>query len=275
MTQSAMSHLIKNLEDELGVRLLMRHGKTVVMTPAGKIFYEDAVNILEQYKKMEHNINVLLDRVKGPLHIGASRTAASYLLPQVLYGFSKTHPDVQIQLSVSNTESILTDLQNGRIDLGIVEGKVKFLNIFAEEIAEDEIVIIASEDNPLTVKQHLIARDLSSQSFIMPEVGSGLREFIEDFFQISKIEPKDVKISMTVGDPDVVVQMVQSGLGISFVSKWSIFRAIQEGTVKLLRLSGKRLQRKFYLISMDKEPSSMTTGAFVEFVRGYRFFIPF
>ena len=275
MTQSAMSHLIKNLEDELGVRLLMRHGKTVVMTPAGKIFYDDAVNILEQYKKMEHNINVLLDRVKGPLHIGASRTAASYLLPQVLYGFSKTHPDVQIQLSVSNTESILTDLQSGRIDLGIVEGKVKFLNIFAEEIAEDEIVIIASEDNALTVKQPLVAGDLASQSFIMPETGSGLREFIEDFFRASKIELKDIKVSMTLANPELIIQMVQSGLGISFVSKWSVFRAIQEGTIKVLRLSGKRLQRKFYMINISKEPSTKTLSAFVEFVRGYRFFIPF
>jgi DNA-binding transcriptional LysR family regulator len=245
------------------------------MTPAGKIFYEHAVNILEQYKKMDHDINVLVQRVKGPLHIGASTTAASYLLPQVLYNFSKTHPEVQIQLSVSNTEGILTDLQNGRIDIGIVEGKVKFLNIFAEEIAEDEIVIIASEDNPLTAKQHLIPGDLLSQSFIMPEVGSGLREFIEDFFQISKIEPKDVKVSMTLGDPELIVQMVRSGLGISFVSKWAVFRAIQEGTIKLLKLSGKRLQRKFYLININKEPSSMTAGAFIEFVRGYRFFIPF
>ena len=275
MTQSAISHLIKNLEDELRVQLLIRRGKTVVLTPAGKIFYEHSLKILEQYKKMDNEINVLVQRVKGPLHIGSSTTAASYLLPQVLYNFSKTHPEVQIQLSVSNTEGIMDDLQNGRIDLGIVEGKVKFVNIFAEEIAEDEIVIIASEDNPLTVKQPLIARDLASQSFIMPETGSGLREFIEDFFQASKIEPKDMKVSMTLANSELIIQMVQSGLGISFVSKWSVFRAIQEGTIKLLKLSGKSLQRKFYMINISKEPLSMTSRSFIEFVRGYRFFIPF
>jgi len=275
MTQSAMSHLIKSLEDELGVQLLIRRGKTLVLTPAGKIFYEHSLKILEQYKKMDNDINVLVRHVKGPLHIGASTTAASYLLPQVLYSFLKKHPEVQIQLSVSNTEGIMDDLQNGRIDLGIVEGKVKFLNIFAEEIAEDEIVIIASEDNPLTAKQTLLASDLVSQSFIMPETGSGLREFIEDFFQASKIEPKDIKVSMTLANPELIIQMVQSGLGISFVSKWSIFRAIQEGTIKILKLSGKRLQRKFYMINLSKEPSSMVTRAFIELVRGYRFFIPF
>jgi len=275
MTQSAVSHLIKNLEDELGVQLLIRRGKTVVLTPAGKIFYKHSLEILEQYKKMDNDINVLVQHVKGPLHIGSSTTAANHLLPQVLYNFSKTHPEVQIHLSVSNTEGIIDDLQNGRIDLGIVEGKVTFMNIFAEEIAEDEIVIIASEDNPLTVKQPLVAGDLASQSFIMPETGSGLREFIEDFFQASKIDLKDVKVSMSLANAELIIQMVQSGLGISFVSKWSVFRAIQEGTIKVLKLSGKRLQRKFYMINITKEPSTKTLSAFVEFVRGYRFFIPF
>ena len=250
-------------------------GKNSSSDACRKIFYEHSLKILEQYKKMDNEINVLVQRVKGPLHIGSSTTAASYLLPQVLYNFSKTHPEVQIQLSTSNTEGIIDDLQNGRIDLGIVEGKVTFMNIFAEEIAEDEIVIIASEDNALTVKQPLVAGDLASQSFIMPETGSGLREFIEDFFQASKIEPKDMKVSMTLANPELIIQMVQSGLGISFVSKWSVFRAIKEGTIKLLKLSGKRLQRKFYMINLSKEPSSMVTHAFIEFVREYRFFIPF
>lgn len=275
MTQSAMSHLIKNLEDELGVQLLMRRGKTVVPTPVGKILYEHARTILEQYKRMDSDINLLVGQVKGPLHIGTSLTAATYLLPQVLYSFLKAYPEVQIQVSTSNTEGILNDLQNCQIDLGIVEGKVTFMNVVAEEIAEDEIVIIASEDNPLTAKQPLLAEDLVSQSFIMPEIGSGLRSFIEDFFRAYQIETKEIKVSMTLANPELIIHMVQSGLGISFVSKWSVFRAIQEGTIKVLRLSGKRLQRKFYMINISKEPSTKTLGTFVEFVRGYRFFIPF
>jgi DNA-binding transcriptional LysR family regulator len=275
MTQSAVSHLIKNLEDELGVQLLIRRGKKVVLTPAGKIFYEHSRTILEQYKKMDNDINVLCQHVKGPLQIGSSATAATYLLPQVLYGFSKAYPEVQIHVSTSNTEGIIDDLQNGRIDLGIVEGKVTFMNVFAEEIAEDEIVIIASEDNPLTVKQPLLARDLTSQSFIMPEIGSGLREFIEDYLQASKIEMNDMKVLMTLANPELIIQMVQSALGISFVSKWSVFRAIQEGTIRILKLPGKNLYRKFYLVSLSKDSSTIVVRTFCKFVKEYRFFIPF
>jgi DNA-binding transcriptional LysR family regulator len=275
MTQSAMSHLIKNLEDEIGVRLFSRLGKTVVPTPAGKKFYEHAKKILDQYKKMENDLYAIMHKVKGPLCVGASTTAATFLLSQVFYSFSKSYPEVHIQLSVSNNEGVMSDLQKGRIDIGVVEGKKENSKFIYTEIAEDEIVIIASDDNPLIRKKKLNPRDLISQPFVMPEVGSGMTEFIEDFLYTSKIDPKDITISMTLGNPDLIIQMVQSGIGISFVSKWSVFKVIKEGTVKILHVPGKKLVRKFYLVSLDKEPSTMTARTFIEFLKGYRFFIPF
>ncbi len=275
ITQSAMSHLIKNLEDEIGVKLLNRLGKTVTPTPAGRLLYDHAKKILEDYKTMENDIYNLVRKIKGPLSVGASTTVAVYLLPQVFYDFSKNYTEAQIHLSVSNTEKILNELLQGTIDIGIVEGNVKDARIILEEIAEDEIVLIASDDNPLTRKRHVTSQDLESQPFIMPEAGSGLREFIYDFLYDIKIDPTEIKIAMTLGNPELIVQMVQSGIGISFVSKWSIFKTIKEGTIKILQMSGKRLYRKFYLISLDNEPSTLVAKTFREFVKGYRFFIPF
>src|SRR3990172_11454914 len=153
MTQSAMSHLIRNLEDELGVKLLEREAKTVTPTPAGRLFYDYSKKILEIYKKMENDVYSLVNKVKGPLYIGAGPTAATYLLPQVFYSFSKDYPEVQIKVSVSNTESIIDHLYAGIIDIGIVEGNIKKTTITIEEIAEDEMVIIASDENPLTKKK--------------------------------------------------------------------------------------------------------------------------
>ncbi len=275
MTQSAMSHLIRSLEDELGVKLLNRQGKAVTPTPAGRLFYGHAQQILERYKKMEDDIYVFARKVKGPLYIGASTTAATYLLPQVFYSFSRNHPEVRIELSVSNTEQIINKLHEGRIDIGIVEGNIKDARIFSEEIAEDEIVIIASDDNPLAGKKTLTTHDFLSQPFIMPETGSGIREFLDDFLHALKVDPKNIRISMTLGNQELIVQMVQSGMGISFVSKWSVFRAIKDGSVKLLHISNRKLRRKFYLVGLEKEPATMVVRTFREFISGYRFFVPF
>jgi DNA-binding transcriptional LysR family regulator len=79
---------------------------------------------------------------------------------------------------------------------------------------------------------------------------------------------------MTLGNPELIVRMVQSGTGISFVSKWSVFSAIKDGSIKLLH-TGKRLRRKFYLISLQEEPSTVAAKTFREFLKEYKFFVPF
>jgi DNA-binding transcriptional LysR family regulator len=275
ITQSAMSHMIKNLEDEMGVKLLNRSRKTVVPTPAGGLFYRNAKKILDQYSTMEDSIYTLINKIKGTLCIGASATVASYLLPQVFYSFLRSYPEVRIDLSVSSTEKIINYLHEGRIECAIVEGNLKNSTLFSYEIAEDDIVIIASNDNPLTKKKVITHGDLLSQPFIMAETGSGIREFIDDLLQDLKIDPKDIKVLMTLGNTELIVQLVQYGVGISFVSKWATFKALKDESIKVLRLSGKRLQRKFYLVSAEKEPATIVARTFAKFVKGYRFFMPF
>ena len=275
ITQSAMSHLIKNLEDEMGVKLLNRSGKTVTPTPAGRLFYDNAKGIIDQYKTMENSIYTLVNTIKGTLCIGASTTVASYLLPQVFYGFSRGYPDVRIDLTVSSTERIINYLYEGRIESAVVEGNIKNSSVFSYEVAEDDIVIITSNDNPLAKKKIVTPHDLLSQPFIMPETGSGIREFTDDLLRNLKIDPKDIKILMTLGSTELIVQLVQSGMGISFVSKWSVFKALKDESVKLLNISSKKFKRKFYLVSMEKGPSTLVGKTFCDFLKRFKFFIPF
>jgi DNA-binding transcriptional LysR family regulator len=275
ITQSAMSHMIRNLEAEMGVKLLNRSGKTVIPTPAGRLFYRNAKKILDQYRTMEDSIYTLINKVKGTLCIGASTTVAMYLLPRVFYSFSRSYPDVRIDLSVSSTEKIINCLYEGSIESAIVEGNLKDSMLFPYEIAEDDIVIIASNDNPLAKKKVVAPGDLLSQQFIMPETGSGIREFVDDLLQGLKIDPKDIKVLMTLGNTELIVQLVQYGMGISFVSKWAVFKALKDESIKVLNLSGRRLQRKFYLVSAEKEPTTIVARTFAKFVKGFRFFVPF
>jgi LysR family transcriptional regulator, transcriptional activator of the cysJI operon len=176
---------------------------------------------------------------------------------------------------MTTTEKIVDDLLGGRIEFGIVEGNINNPMVTATEIAEDEIVIIASKDNPLGTKQTVTAVDLESQRFILPEIGSGTREFVETILREAGLVPERIKISMTLGSLELITPMVQSGLGISFVSKWSVFQAIKEGSIRILNLPCKRLRRKFYLISIEEEPSAIAARAFAEFIKEYRFFVPF
>jgi DNA-binding transcriptional LysR family regulator len=275
MTQSAMSRLVKGLEDELGVKLLLREGKTVTPTPVGKIFYEHAKKLLEGYVRLEQDISSAAGTARGSLRLGSSRTPAFHLLSQALYDFSKNHPEIRIDLTIARTVGVLRELRESRIDIGIVESLDIDQKLFAETFAEDEIVLIAPENHHLATKKSLALQDLITQPFILPGTGSGTRALVDNFFEGQGIDARRLNVRMTVGSPEFVVQMVQAGLGVAFASKWSVYSAVKEGTVKVLRLPGKKLLRKFYLVTIDPEPASATARTFKEFIKQHRFFVPF
>ncbi len=275
MTQSAMSRLVKGIEDELGVKLLLRQDKTVTPTPEGRIFYDHAKKLLEGYARLEQELSTAGGFARGWLRLGSSRTPAFHLLTQALYDFSKNHPKIRIDLTIARTEAVLRGLREGRIDIGIVDSLGIDEKFFAETLAEDEIVLIGPENHPLTAKKSIVSQDIMTQPFILPGGGSGTRALVDDFLKSQGIDMRRLNVRMTAGSPEFVVQMVQAGLGIAFASKWSVFSAVKAGTVKLLPMTGKKILRKFYLVTKDREPSSAAARTFKEFIKQHRFFIPF
>ena len=277
ITQSAMSRLVKNLENELGVKLLHRAGKAVVPTSEGRLFYEQAKKILEEYEKIERELLAAAEESKMSLRLGASIVPALYMLPQVIYNFSRSHVGIRIDLSVSRTEDVLRGLHNNKIELGIIDEFVSDQAFFRETVTEDEIVIIAPEDHHLSKKKMVTIQNLSSETFILPEQGTSTREQIDTFLRDAGLDTRRIKISVTVGNPDLIVQMVQAVLGIAFASKWSAFKAVKEGTVQQLRVTSKTMKRDFYLIGLASDSVATTNLAiaFREFLKQYRFFAPF
>lgn len=275
LTQSAVSHLIRNLENELGVTLFIRRGKAVSPTPSGRLFYSHAKNIICRYEEMITEINHRIGSVKGPLHICATPTIAAYLLPQVFYGFSRQYPEVMVELSDMTSEKIIEDLMEGRSEIGFLDSGTGHPSLSTEAIAEDEIVLIASDDSPITKLQEPTARDIAAQPFILPEPGSATREFIEGLLRELNIAPGKLRVPMILGNPELTVAMVQSGVGVSFVSRWAAKRALLDGSIRCVKVPVRSGRRSFYLVLAGKEPPTAASKAFRDFVKSYRFVTPY
>ncbi len=275
ITQSAMSRLVKGLEDELGVTLLLRRGKTVAPTAEGRLFYEHAQKILGEYRLLEESIGLVQHAAKNVLRLGAAGTPARHLLPQALYDFSKAHPEIRLDLTVSDTAGVLRDLGDGKIDLGIVEGADDAEYPYpADALAQGEIIVIAPENHPLAKKKNVLLRDVAAEPLIFPDRASGMRDLIDGLFRDNGTDPKGLLVRMTLGSPELIVQMTQAGIGIGFAPKWAVFTAIKERSVKVLHVPGKTMRRRVCLLSRDKGALTTAAAAFREFLRTYRFFFP-
>ncbi len=139
ISQPAISKHIKELESEYNTCLFERMGTHIQLTKAGKILLDNAEIIIQQYKKMNFDMNNIQKKYGGSLRVGASTTIAQYILPEMLAKFMQLYPDININTISDNSRNIEQLLKDGRIDVGMVEGisrqpELKYTNIMNQKV---------------------------------------------------------------------------------------------------------------------------------------------
>ena len=166
MTQPAVTFQVRQLEEYFNTRLFDRTHNRISLTEAGQRVYEFADRIFELYAEMENAVRDMTGEISGVLIIGASTTIAEYMLPSLLGDFKKKYPDVNVHLRVSNSDGIVSMVENNDIDLGVVESPVMNKNLVVEECRKDRLVAIVAPQHPLAAKQQIKIPELLEYAYI-------------------------------------------------------------------------------------------------------------
>ena len=271
LTQPAVSLQIQALEEIYETKLFDRSSSTVTLTPAGEILYKYAKEILALYATAEKVIGKLIGLVKGSITIGAGSNIGNYLLPSVITDFKRTHPKIKIHLQVGNTKRVVELLHSGNIDLGIVEGDVVRQKMIVKKLISDELLVIVSPTHPWAKKKEVSISDLTQEPFIFREAGSGTRQMIEKFLARHGVTPNEMKISVILGSTEAIKDAVESGLGISIVSRWAARKESKYGTLRLLSLREEKMVRDFSLVINKSSVSSNALEEFLNYLNTYPF----
>lgn len=145
VSQPAITKHINELERQYSVRLFDRTGGKIMLTDAGRLMLEHCSRILDEYNRMEYDMNLLNERSSGHISIGASTTVAQYVLPQILAEFTERFPQIEVSLTNGNSRDIENALLNHDIDLGMVEGITHSAGLQYEPFLEDELVAIIKQ----------------------------------------------------------------------------------------------------------------------------------
>lgn len=269
LTQPAVSLQIQALEEKYETKLFDRSSSTVTLTPAGEILYRYAKEILSLYTSAEKAIGKQTGLVKGSLTIGAGSHIGNYILPSVIADFKKTHPKSKIYLFVNNSRRVAELLNAGNIALGLVEGDVVRQKVVVKKLLSDELVLIVPPDHHWSKKREISLSDLGKEPFLLREPGSGTRQIIEKFFAKHGISLHDLKISAVLGSIEAIKSAVQSGLGISIISRWAILKEYKYGTLHVLTFREEKMTRDFSLIMNKNTISSNSLEEFVNFLKTY------
>jgi DNA-binding transcriptional LysR family regulator len=264
MTQPAVTFQVKQLEEQFNTRLFERSHGRIALTPAGRLVMEYAGRILGLSEEMEKRVAELTGATSGPLLLGASTTIAEFILPRILGEFKVAHPQVHVHLTVGNSETIVNRVADHGLDVGLIESPTQLPGLDGEACCDDELVLICAPAHRFARSSSVRPSELAGEPYVNRELGSGTREFVDRYLRSCQVAPEDLSVVMELGSPEAIKGVVETGLGVSIVSRATVVKEQKLGTLAALPLEP-RLIRTFSFVYPKARFRSRLLTTFVEF----------
>ena len=270
ITQPAVTKHIKELESQFKVSLFERSGnKKITLTPAGETLLRYTTQLLNVYRELEYDMNMLVNQHSGVLRIGASTTVAQYIIPPVLAQFHKKFKDLQVLLITGNTEDIEQGLLNKTIEIGIIEGIQRNAQIKYEEYLQDELVLVCAVNNPLMKKDIIKPEELKNYPLLLREPGSGTLDVIAHALKPHQIKLSDLQVEMQLGGTESIKSYLLHSNCLAFLSIHSILKELKNNECRIIDIKGLSISRPFHFIQLYGQPSPLAE-LFIRFARNYK-----
>ncbi len=262
-TQPTISTHIRNLEKELGVKLLDRKSRTVEMTPQGNQFYKYAVEMINARSLAIDAINAGVENLSGILEIQASSIPGVTFLPGLLAGFRNEHDGVQYYVSVSDTQTVVDNISERIGEIGFVGEDVSSSAIECVKVASDRSVLISPLSSGIGAEVSL--SEVAQHPFIWRETGSATRKSFEKAALEAGFEKDAFEVAALVDDMDAIVRSVEAGLGVAIISE-QIASALG-GRVNVSEIKDFNEARSFFMIRLKNMSLSPAAEAFAEYAK--------
>ena len=269
--QPSVSLVIKDLEQDLQVRLFEKLGHKINLTAAGDLLMEDAQAILSKAEGLKEKMDELKGLKKGKIFVGASPAGASFF-PFVADQFKREFSWVETGLRIDASSSLEKSLLSGELDVAVLGRAPKSPLIIGEICYQEDIVAIAPPNHPLTKKASVPLMRIAREPIIIEEKGDSLvRDLLEERFAKLGIPfTPHMELSPRIGSRDAIRNAVAGGLGISFITKCHVSSDVQAGRLKILKVPDLKLKRSSYIAVHKSRQKSPLVQAFIKVLKKHK-----
>ena len=243
MAQPSVSLALQELEGYYGVPFFDRIARRLHLTQAGERFLTYARHILTLYEEMERSVRNLDGA--GFLRVGASSTCGSCLMPQLAQAFARQFPQVELRVTVDNSNSLQQRVMENRLDLALVEGVSPWDKLETIPFLTDELVVLCPADDPAAEKGVITLEQLSQARLLLREEGSGTRELIDSVMRVEGCTLHPVWESISTG---AILSAVRAGLGLTILPERLAREEVRQGRVRRLAVEGVRFPRNLSVV---------------------------
>lgn len=242
VAQPSVSHQIRQLEEELGERLLFRsRNRKIYLTEAGKVFRKHAENILRQEEILRMEISALSNEPSGDIHIGVGGHQLTSTLAPALQGFHVRYPRTRIDIVNGTTPQIVERLKSNTLDIGVVTFPVTAKELRTEVLFSEEMVVVVRRRDPLAKKQAIAPVELERLQLVLYDQTTRTRLLLEEFFKREGISPQVV---FELSSVEAMQMMVKAGAGATIIPASAVMVGSYRDSLHPLRIKGKPLTRE-------------------------------
>jgi LysR family transcriptional regulator for metE and metH len=262
LSQSALSHQLRDIEDRLAAPLFHRVGKRMVLTPAGDSLLRAAAQVLDIVERTEHEIRNAGRVNAGRLRITTQCYTAYHWLPGLLKEYRLRHPHVDVQVDADATPRPIKSLLEGRIDLAIMSDRVRDRRLAIRPLFEDELLVIMAPNHRLASRGAVEPQDLADETVIIypPKEESTL---LQRVLVPSGVTPRAIQ---QVQLSEAIVELVKAGLGVATMARWAVEPYVRTGALRTARLTRKGFRRRWDAVMLRDLAGTSFTKDFIDLI---------
>jgi len=233
VTPPAISMQIKQLEENLRIRLMFRDGNAIQLTDVGKMIFKKCNLVFKKIKDMENFLADISEAKSGLLKIGCPQTPAKFVMPRLIAEFKKAYPSVKIILDQGTSSEMIKSILEGTNELAVTRYRPDEKRIKIKLFGSEEVVLIAASDSKNLKTEEISVTQLSTIPLIVPQKGSATRDVTFEYLRRFKVNPIVVLESASV---DLIKQLVRQDNGVSFLGRSAVHDDLKKGSLRPVRI---------------------------------------
>ena len=247
LTQSALSHQLRDIEGRLGAALFLRIGKRLVLTPAGERLLASARDVLERLDQAERDIRQMGKDRAGVLRLTTECYTCYHWLPPLLLRYRRRFPRVEIRIDVAATGRPVESLIAGTIDLAIVSSPVTDRRLATRAVFEDELMVMASKHHRFARQTHVKLADMRDETLFVypPKEESAV---LQNVLLPAGAVPTRIEEVLT----EAITELVKAGLGVAILAPWAVRPVLDARAIVARPLTARGLHRE-WRVAMPKD----------------------
>lgn len=253
VTQSAVSHSLRALEDQLSCRLLDRTGKRVAVTVEGKVLLKRCQNVLFEIDQAARDLDGLRRWGQTHIRIGAPQSLCHLLIPSVLREFRDCFPRCEPLIEAGNTQELLDRLASSDLDLVVGLKPRKNGDVSYRPMFKDQLAFLVSPFHPWAVDPSSMLATLDHHQLIIDAKSTETHRLINEWLESNGGRGKTPRV---LGDMQAVKEMAKLGIGVGVIAPWVAAREIADGSLKIVHIHPPGIEREWGVFhSSNREPS--------------------